>query len=69
MGGNGTTKKFEKAILIQNDEALKDSAGQLNELNLTNVKSTKAIQDDYFRAGHAKKRKDQKMSLENFRVM
>ena len=40
MGGNGTTKKFEKAISIKNDEALKGLAGQLNELNLTNVKST-----------------------------
>ena len=65
--GPNTNGRVMKLKCIKHDEALKDLAGQLKELNATNIISSLTMQDDKFRARHEKKRKDQKLSLENGR--
>ena len=52
-----------------NEGALEDLAVQLKGHNETSITSALTMQESNLRTRHAKKTKDQKLSLENSRVM
>ena len=61
--------RLMKLPFIKNDGALKDHAGQLKELNATNIIPTYKNQDYNLRARFSKKHKDRTTESRNGRVM